>query len=135
MKHGIKRIMEGQGEILKDYIETELNARIGGLTKVNKKDLKDFEAIFLNLKATVSSDDELLKIIKQSVMDNESADAARDVEINNLKSINESLQLALKESLKSIEESTTFNDTDIDELLDVFDKSLHGNITTNKGSL
>ncbi len=135
MKHGIKRIMEGQGEILKDYIETELNARIGGLTKANKKDLKDFEAIFLNLKATVSSDDELLKIIKQSVMDNESADAARDVEINNLKSINESLQLALKESLKSIEESTTFNDTDIDELLDVFDKSLHGNITTNKGSL
>ena len=135
MKHGIKRIMEGQGEILRDYIETELNARIGGLTKANKKDLKDFEAIFLNLKATVSSDDELLKIIKQSVMNNESADAARDIEINNLKSINESLQKALKDSLKSIEENTTFNDTDIGELLDVFNKSLHSNITTNKGSL
>ena len=71
MKHGMKKIMEGQGEILKDYIETEITSRIGGLTKANKKEMKEFETLFANLKNTVSSDDELLKVIKQSIMDNE----------------------------------------------------------------
>lgn len=129
MKHGMKKIMQGQGEILKDYIETEITSRIGGLTKANKKDLKEFETLFANLKNTVSSDDELLKVIKQSIIDNESADVARDVQ---LKSINASL----KESLKSLEDATTFNDDDVGELLDVFDKSLHGVLESDlKGDL
>jgi len=129
MKERMKRLMAGQGSAIRNYIENELNDRVGGLSKANKKEMKEFETLFASLKSKVSGDDALLAAIKQSVMDNESSDAARDIELKSLKSLNDSL----KDSLQKLQDG--FDSVDADELIAIFDKHLHGRIDEHSGAL